>query len=302
MAPSLQGLVNSRFGIGFALAFGRMLPPAIAYRLLPVLADRISQRRNSDMIRSVRANQWVVHGGQVSSEDLDGLVRDTFRHTARCLYDLYHNLHNRAAMKRLIAFGPYVDKFLNPAETRERGLVLVGAHMSNFDFVAQAAGRMGFSALALGLPEIPGGYEWQNEMRRSAGFHVVPTTISTMRLATQRLRAGGIVMTAVDRPLKVSNSKPRFYGRPAALPVHHVLLALKEDVPIVVVAAILQPNGVYDILASNPIEVRRSSDRRTDLIENAEAVLAHVEDFIRIAPHQWSMFYPVWPEVLDELQ
>lgn len=173
--------------------------------------------------------------------------------------------------------------------------------MSNFDFVAQSAGRLGFRALALGLPEIPGGYEWQNELRRSAGIEIVPTTHSTMRLAAQRLREGGIVITAVDRPIQGSKSKPHFFGRPAALPVHHILLALKVDVPIIVATAILRPNGIYDILTSDPIEMRQGSSRRAALVENAEAVLAQTEEFIRLAPHQWSMFYPVWPEALDEL-
>jgi lauroyl/myristoyl acyltransferase len=77
---------------------------------------------------------------------------------------------------------------------------------------------------------------------------------------------------------------------------------LKEDVPILVAAAILRPSGTYDILVSDPIEMRRGANRRAELIENAEAVLAQVESFIQIAPEQWSMFYPVWPDALDELR
>jgi KDO2-lipid IV(A) lauroyltransferase len=302
MALRLQDLVNSRLGIGFALAFGRLLPPAIAYRLIPVLADRVSRRRNSAMIRAVRANQWVVHGGQVSDEQLDGLVRDTFRHTARCLYDLYHNLDKSEEMQRLIGFGPYADEYLNRVDQRERGRIIVGAHMSNFDFVLQSAGRFGFRALALALPEQLGGYKWQYELRRSAGLEIVPTSLSSIRLAGKRLREGGTVVTGVDRPLQGSRHQPRFFGRPAAIPVHHILLALKEDVPILVAAAILRPSGTYDILVSDPIEMRRGANRRAELIENAEAVLAQVESFIQIAPEQWSMFYPVWPDALDELR
>jgi lauroyl/myristoyl acyltransferase len=294
--------VNSRFAIGFALAFGRLLPKSIGYRLLPVLADQLSRRRDVQMVRSVRANQWVIHEGRVSGEQLDGLVRDTFRHTARCIYDLYHNLNNSAEMQKLIAFEPYADEYLNQAKRRKRGLVIVGVHMSNFDFVAQSAGKLGFRALALGLPEIPGGYEWQNELRRGAGIEIVPTTHSTMRLAAERLREGGIVMTAADRPIQGSKSRPCFFGRPASLPVHHVLLALKENVPVIVATAILRPNGIYDILTSEPIEMRPATNRRATLIENAEAVLAQVEAYIRLAPQQWSMFYPVWPEVLDEIE
>jgi KDO2-lipid IV(A) lauroyltransferase len=302
MALRLQDLVNSRFGIGFALAFGRLLPQAIAYRLIPVLADRMSQRRNSAMIEAVRANQWVVHGEQASDEQLDRLVRDTFRHTGHCLYDLYHNLNKSEEMQRLIRFGPNAGEYLNSVVQRERGLIIVGAHMSNFDFVLQSAGRLGFRGLALGMPEQIGGYKRQNELRRSAGLDIVPTSLASIRLAGKRLREGDIVVTGVDRPLEGSSYLPRFFGRPAAVTVHHILLALKEDVPIVAAAAILRPSGTYDILVSDPIEMSRGPNRRAELIANAEAVLAQIERFIQIAPEQWSMFYPVWPDALDELR
>jgi lauroyl/myristoyl acyltransferase len=33
-----------------------------------------------------------------------------------------------------------------------------------------------------------------------------------------------------------------------------------------------------------------------EIERNAEAVLKPVENWIRQAPEQWSMFYPVWPD------
>jgi lauroyl/myristoyl acyltransferase len=38
-------------------------------------------------------------------------------------------------------------------------------------------------------------------------------------------------------------------------------------------------------------------DLKTAIEANAERVLVEAEKFIRLAPNQWSMFYPVWPEV-----
>ena len=66
-------------------------------------------------------------------------------------------------------------------------------------------------------------------------------------------------------------------------------------------AAIVQPDGIYHIVASDPIEMQLIPDRENEMILNAEKVLSVAEGFIRQAPHQWAMFYPVWPNAQKEL-
>jgi lauroyl/myristoyl acyltransferase len=40
-------------------------------------------------------------------------------------------------------------------------------------------------------------------------------------------------------------------------------------------------------------------DRHQEIIINAERVLHIAEDFIRRDPSQWSMTFPVWPDIMD---
>jgi KDO2-lipid IV(A) lauroyltransferase len=94
---------------------------------------------------------------------------------------------------------------------------------------------------------------------------------------------------------------PRFFGRPASMPVLHILLALKTNAPVVVTAAIMRPDGIYQFFASDFIAMQPHSDRHTEILLNAERVLSVAEGFIRQAPQQWAMFYPVWPEALEEM-
>jgi lauroyl/myristoyl acyltransferase len=42
-------------------------------------------------------------------------------------------------------------------------------------------------------------------------------------------------------------------------------------------------------------------DRRIEGVRNAEKILKIAEEFIRLAPQQWSMTLPVWPEALDQV-
>jgi len=301
MGLAVQEMINNRLGVALPLALGRLTPPRLGHRLADWIADRVARRGGWDLVQAVSANQWVVAGADLSRKALDERVRCTFRHTARCLYDYYHNLNKPSAMDGLIAYEPNTDGLLTAMSDGEKTAIIVGPHMSNFDFVARAMALRGVPLMALSFSEPGSGYQWQNELRRSCGIEVAPASMASVLRAARRLRAGGPVITAMDRPLPESRYHPRFFGRPAALSVMHVFLALKTDVPIYVLAATMRDDGLYVIKASEPIEMLPGPDRHAQVVHNAERVLAVAEDFIRQAPCQWSMFYPVWPGALEEL-
>jgi lauroyl/myristoyl acyltransferase len=301
MDISFQRFLNSRFGVGFTLAFARTLPPVVGYPFARILADQISSRRYLELVQAARINQFVAHGEGMSADELEIAVTKTLRHTAHCLYDTYHYFQNEEAIQRLVVIGSEARKMLEQIKYLKEGIILVGPHLSNFDFVGQATSGTELDALALAIPRPGGGYKWQNEIRRDSGMEIVPTSLGTMRRARQVLKEGGIVVTAIDRPIEGSKHLIKFFGRPASLPLHHILLALKTDVPIIVVAVIMKPDGRYEVVHSDPVIMERADDRETELVLNAERVLRIAEEFIRLAPSQWSMYYPVWPEVQDRL-
>lgn len=299
MGINFQRIINSRLGVGFTLAFARILPPSVGYPLSYYLAGQLSSRKSLKLIQAARINQWVVHDEKSTALELDDAVANTLRHTAHCLYDTYHYFQNEEAIRRLVVIGPEARERLEELKLDKQGAVIVGLHLSNFDFVGQAVSGAELDALALAFPDPGGGYKWQNLIRRYSGMEIVPTSLDTIRKAKHVLREGGIVLTAIDRPLEGAKHRPRFFGRPAMLPLHHILLALKSDVPIIAVAVIMNQDGRYEVVYSDPVIMERDADRDFELVHNAERVLKIAEDFIRLAPSQWSMYYPVWPEIQD---
>lgn len=297
----MQEVMNGRLGVGFALWLGRAMPPGVGHRLGDVIARGVAGRRSWDMVRAVRANQWVVSGGTLTPDELNQRVRDTFGHTARCLYDLYHHLGDPTALDSLVAYDPTVDALLTALSRGDETAILVGPHLSNFDLVARAIATRGVGLMALSFSQPGSGYQWQNDLRRQWGIDVAPASTGSLLRAARRLRAGGTIISGLDRPLPGSAYRPRFFGRPAPLSAMHVMLELKTGVPVHVLAAVMRPDGVYVIKGSGPIEMVPGPDRRSALVANAERVLAAAEGFIRLAPWQWSMFYPVWPEALEEV-
>jgi lauroyl/myristoyl acyltransferase len=297
---NLQKLINSQFGVMSALYLGRIIPPGVGHPLSRHLARQVASRRDQPMMRAIRANQRVVSAGRLSGPELDQWAVGVVENTARCLYDYYHTLNDTDVTRRMVDYTPAFENCLDRTLNSKQGVLIVAPHLSNFELALRAIVGRGLNALVLSYPEPPGGYRLQNEVRRRTGLEIAPLSISTMRQASERLQSGGYVVTGVDRPVSGEKYRPHFFGRPAALPVTHVRLALKTRVPVLVLGNQMLPDGRICLDASDPIAMKPHPDLTIELERNAEAILEQAASFIRRVPQQWSMFYPVWPEALLE--
>ncbi|MEW5870162.1 MAG: hypothetical protein AB1894_12865 [Chloroflexota bacterium] len=298
-AMDLQQFLNSRRAGVLAQQLSRSLPPRLGYWLADRVAGQISGRRDLPMLRNIRANQRVVRG-ELSVEQLDAAVEDVLRNIARAFYDLFHYADRPAVLQRFVARSQAIDDLILRCQNRAGGMIVCGLHMSNFDLAYQAVTSQGLRSIGLTMPDATEGIAWQHELRRRAGLEIMPASLSNLRHVIQRLKAGEIVVTGIDRPMAEVKCRPRFFGRPAQVPVHYVQLALRAGVPVMVMAAVMGEDGRCHVLASEPVELRSYSDRETEILANAERVLEIGQDFIRQAPAQWVITQPVWPEVLDE--
>jgi lauroyl/myristoyl acyltransferase len=125
-------------------------------------------------------------------------------------------------------------------------------------------------------------------------------SVSSMREAEQRLRDAGMVLTGLDRPLPGSKYTPRFFGKPTALPVSYIAMAIKNNVPVAVVCC-YSDGKRYVLDASEMIEMVAFPDRQEEIEHNAERVLIEAEKMILAHPEQWFMYYPLWPDLDDSI-
>jgi phosphatidylinositol dimannoside acyltransferase len=300
----LTNITNSRLGTAFGLGLSQALPPRLGYPFAKWLADRFSNRSHQMAVRAVRANQWIVHDMRISSQLLDVTVKDTFRNTSRSLFEFWHFYNEPQNVIDLVEFEPNFLEFIQQSKRRESAMLLVCSHMGNFDLVGRAAVLHGLDLHVLSFPQPPGGYQWQNQLRQIPGLTITPLSIEALHLASETLRANKAVLTGIDRPLATSgNAKYRlcFFDRPAAMPVFHIRLALKHNLPIIVVSVIRKADSRYHVWASDPIPMIHNRNLVDETVQNAEAVLKVIARNIRLAPDQWAMFYPVWPEIIDQV-
>jgi lauroyl/myristoyl acyltransferase len=301
MAFDIQQVINSKLGISIISAIAGVMPVRLGYYLADLVAARIVASPRSRLVRAVRGNQWVINGERLDKVDLDKAVQAAFRNSAHSIFNLYHYKLDPGTMERLVVFDATMRQLAGRPEFDQRGLMLVALHISDWDLVLRALSLQGMRPLMLTIPNPQGSQRVEYELRRRTGMNLIPTSVGTLRHALKYLSQGGVVMTGIDRPIPDPKIRPRFFGRPADLPVHHVFLAAKARVPVMVIVTIRLPDGKNHIFTSDPVEMESHPDADTELLYNAEQVLRISEDFIRRASSQWSISLPVWPEALDQM-
>jgi lauroyl/myristoyl acyltransferase len=301
MAARMERLINSPSALKFAAFLAQAIPPGLGYSIARLAAQWISSHRDSGQARAVRSNQWVIMGEANCSHSLNLAVRTVFQNSARSIYELYHYGQNPGAIGRMYTFDPSFQVILDRLEFDRRGLVVAGLHMVGFDLAVRWLCMDKIKPLVITLPNPEGGRQLEFETRQKTGMKLVPGSVNGLRQAVRFLQQGGMVVTGIDRPVPETGTRPCFFHRQAALPSHHIFLALKAQVPVVVVISHLEQDGKYHIHASAPIEMETRPDRSDELLINTEKVLAVAEEFIRHAPQQWLISLPVWPEIINDV-
>ena len=298
MKLNFQSITNSRAAVILTLWIGKILPLSAAYRLADWSARQIARRDNS-ITDAIRSNQWVVRGENSTPAELDEAVCEVLGHAGRCFADLYHNLTNPEDLKTLFPLTDNIRTLIAHCQFDTPGAFVVAPHTSAFDLVLLTLAYHGMNGKVLSYGNPTGGYKLQNDLRAATGLEIIPVRgHDTDDELIEYMRKGGIVITAVDRPIRKKAHTLTFFGRPSPLPAGHIRMALEAKVPVIVVAPQSLSNGTYHLRLSEPIFMQPHPDPAQALRQHAEAVLSIIEGYIREAPGQWLMYYPVWPNVM----
>jgi len=295
----LDAFANSKLGLAVASAIGRSTPPAVGLRLADRAADLLAARKESEIVRAVSSNLWVVSGKSLAGAALDAAVRETLRNSARFIYDFYRFADSDEQVRAHVRISPEFAEWMQRLAEGESA-VFGAVHLASFELAGRALALEGFRAQVLSVPDPTEAYQSQNESRRDAGLEVTPISPASLKQAYRRLSQGGAVLTGVDRPLQEGGALFGFFGREARLPDVHVRLAARTAAPFVFVWIVLAEDGVYDVLCEQvPLAGGRGTN---DIRADGEAILARAERVIGLHTAQWAMPHAVWPEALEEFE
>ncbi|MBC8263717.1 MAG: hypothetical protein H8E47_06305 [Anaerolineales bacterium] len=278
------------------IVIGRHMPRRMGYGLARIAAGIIAGRK-PEVYWTVRANLRQILGPEADDATLHRMTYQVFFHAGQTYYDFFHAIGQpKEVLAEAVPIPDEILAFARSETARGQGVLVLAAHMSNFDLLGLSMGVQGLPIQMLSLANPQAGFHLLNYLRATAGFEVTPITPESLRAAIRRLKSGGIVLTGVDRPIPEDRELVEFFGRPAYLPVGPVRLALMTGALVIMGSCYYEPGKGYGLKITEPLEMIRTGDRRRDIQANVRRVADILEQHVRARPEQWMMFHPVWPE------
>ena len=265
----------------------------------------LASRRNSKMVRNIKANQWVVSSGSLNKEQLQEQTLKVTTSMVTSLFEYFYYYQHPEEGKKSIHLTPEAQNAVRDMRDHKVPTFVLGPHIGNFDLFGMTLCWLNVPIYVLAYPNPNNAYKAQNKLRAAVGMDIHPLSFSAFRGAKQALKEGKALVTGMDRPLENQEDakyKYDFFGRPAALSSFYARLCLETGAVARVACGVRKANGDFLIDSSKPIVM----EARPDLVEEGEInvgkVLREAEVMIREHAQDWAMFYPLWPEVIPEIE
>ena len=297
---NLQDLVTDPRALRLGIRLSQLMPTGLGQRVAWWLSGVVCQIKPA-AYRILQANLHQVLGPNMELPTLEETARQVFYSTIRSSIDLFRALRfSREELGALVDFPEEAQAVARSLWHRQGGSVLVFPHLGSFDLAAQAFGIHLPEPQVLTLPNPSPGFQLANALRQRSGVDITPLSSTALRQAIARLKRGGLVSIAGDRPVSDFDELVPFFGRPARVPSGHVRLALKTGAVVTVGCCFLSPEtGKYTVHMEPPLEMLRTGNREEEVILNMRRVLDLLESTIRRWIEQWQMYVPVWPELAE---
>ncbi len=236
-----------------------------------------------------------------SPEQIEGLSKRIFQHFGISLIEL---LQMACFTKQELASKVCIEgeKILTDALAKQKGVVLITAHLGNYEMAAQSIPCL------LGLPMAGVAKKMRNarlnrlihNMRTRFGNTVIYKKGALPEMM-QTLRQGKVVTILMDVSRRFDGVEVNFFGRRATATPAAALLALRCKSPILPAFSYRNPKGKLITQIEPPVEIKRSKDLRFDLQNNTQRITDCVERAVRKHPAQWNWTLKRWKEFYPDL-
>lgn len=274
-----------------AAALARGLPRNQAYWIGLRIAD-LYYVFDAPARRAVAANLERIYrwrGITPARETVRGMTRKTFQYFGKYLVDFFRLAHlDRADVDRMVSIEH--GERLAGTFARGRGVVLVTAHLGNWELGGAVLCALGYPVNAVVAPErLPRLERLLTRQRERRGVRVVQVGRSA-RTLLRRLRAGECVALLADRDFSREHVEMELFGTRVHLPRGAAWLAHRADAPVIPVFLLRQEDDTFVLRIHEPIEPAASGAMEITHARIRDALQAE----IAAHPHQWFVFHDFW--------
>lgn len=270
-----------------------LLPRRPAYGLARRIGDlyALFDRRGREAVMSNLRRIHEHRGLRLSDGELRALARQTFLNFAKYLVDFFKFLHPRPeVLQRVLQYGE-VPQMLDRLLAHRKGVVIVSAHLGNWELGASALAARGYRfnvvTLRVADPKLNALYHQQREAR---GLRAIPVGRAA-RECVAALQRNELVGLVADRDFSAARDTIEFFGRPARLPRGPAKLALATGAPLLPVFMIRRPDDTFAYVLEEPIWAEKGRDTVETVMRRLVPALERV---IGRYCDQWFLFHNLW--------
>ncbi len=275
----------------------RVLPPWLAYPLCR-LAGMLIYYANRSGRMAVRSNMRHVVGPAARQRLVARLARNVFVNNLKNYYDMLRLPYLSHADIRRIVEVRGADYALDEIK-KGKGVILISAHLGNFNIIIQAANALGTQLSLLAEPiEPPELYEYITNLRESQGVKLIPIGGPALRQAFRVLKNGEVLGIATDRDVSNNGEVMPFFGQPVSMPTGAIEIARRSGAPIIPVLIYRQSDNRSVAQLYPPLALSHTDDPSHDSAVNKRLLIATLERFIAAHPDQWIILQSMWGDLL----
>jgi len=243
--------------------------------------------------RRALANLALAYGQEKSATERIRIARAVFVNLGRNLSELalYPRLDD-AHFSRLVTMEgrETIDRELR----KGKGILIITGHIGNWELFPSFIIASGYSG---GVVARRAYYEKYERLllglRRSKGFRVFYRDESPKEVL-RTLRNNEIIGILADQDVrKLDGVFVDFFGITAYTPTAPVLIAAKSGAALIP-ARIVREGRRHRICIEEPIVLRATGDRESDLLYNTQQWSDCIERYIRAHPEQWVWMHRRW--------
>lgn len=284
--------MNTYASYRLAQLISQGLPRRFAYWLGLRVADRL-YAKDIQGRRAVISNLSRIleaQGTRAAQESLRQMARKNFQYFGKYLVDFFKfskfvlkDVHRLVSLEHL--------EYLEQAEQQKRGVLLITAHLGNWELGGAVLSSLGRCINAVFFPQrVSKINELFQKHRSQRGIHLIPFGRAA-RGVLQALKNNQHVAMLADRDYANHQDEPiQFFGHPARLPSGPARIAVKTGAPLLPTFLLRQADDTFRMHFHPPIiptpntSVALMRQRIRDALE------------IEIAQHplQWFMFDDFW--------
>ncbi|MBF0532333.1 MAG: mitochondrial fission ELM1 family protein [Candidatus Omnitrophica bacterium] len=243
----------------------------------------------------VYANLKIAFSTNRSLRELQRITKKVFYNYGQNIVELLRlPLLNQAAFERLVK----VDgkEHVTQALKQGKGCILLAGHFGSWEMASAACSLMGLPYRMFvrnqernsRLDELLNSY-------RTCGGSVVLTRGGGTRDMIKSLKDNKVVGMVMDQGGRDGELIP-FLGRPAAMSVGAMRLALKMGVPVCFAVMIRQTGkqGRHRMIIHPALDLTQTGDEAADVRHNLLKVMPLLERYVSRYPSEYMWFYKIW--------